>query len=132
MTGASCVFNVDKDCIPAVRTVSDTVCCITVGSQCYMLCFAADMLIIMICWTVLSHMQTNEQDIKPVMTAWLVVSIFSAIPSTADLGMALFLTQATLAALLLAVVSLAGLAAAVIGMIDFRYWQRNKGAKSTR
>ena len=125
-------MNVDKDSIAVVTTVSDTVYCIVVGCQRYMLCFAAEMLIVMICWTVLLHMQTNEQDIKPVMTAWLVVSIFSAIPSTAVLGLALFLTQATPAALLLAVVSLAGLAAAVIGMIDFRYWRQNKGAKSTR
>ena len=84
------------------------------------------------CWTVLLPVQTNRQDIKPVMVAWLVVSIFTGFLYAAALGLAVWLSVLLPESIPIAVASLAGLAAGVVGMIDFGYWQRNKRTKSTR
>ena len=119
----------DKGQISMVTTVSDPVCCIVVGSQSYRLCHAAEMLICVICWTVLLHLQTNRQDIRPVMTAWLVVSIFSGFPYVPISVYTCCISPFASLAIPFAFASLAGLAAAVITMIDFRYWQRNKRSK---
>ena len=119
-TGVSCTLHVDKDHIAVVTTVSEALCCIVVVSQCCMLCHASKMLLSIICWTVLPHLQTNRRDIKPVMKAWLVVSIFSGLPWVPVLGLAFFDTIFVPFALPFAVVGLAGLAAAVIA--TDRFW----------
>ena len=66
------------------------------------------------------------------MVAWLVVSIFTGFLCALALVPAVFYSIALVYPILAVVASLGGLAAGVVGMIDFGYWQRNKRTKSTR